>query len=115
MRSPLQPKEVPGTRPVARRWLALAAWAAGGLLLFAFCVRISFGERVDSDGANSALQGWDLVHGHLMLHGWIFGDATFYAFELPLNGIVQLLFGIGNLAVHIGSALTYLIVAACAV
>ncbi len=50
-----------------------------------------------------------------MLHGWIFGDATFYAFELPLNGIVELLFGVGNLAAHIGSALTYLIVAACAV
>jgi hypothetical protein len=39
----------------------------------------------------------------------------FYAFELPLNGIVQLLFGVGNLAAHIGSALTYLIVAGCAV
>ena len=115
MRTPLQPKENPGTRPAARRWQAVAAWVAGGLVLFAFLLRISFGERVDSDGANSALQAWDLVHGHLMLHGWILGDATFYAFELPLNGIVQLLFGVGNLAAHIGSALTYLIVAACAV
>ena len=97
-----------------RRWQAVAAWVAGGLVLFACFLRISFGERVDSDGANSALQAWDLVHGHLMLHGWIMGDATFYAFELPLNGIVQLLFGVGNLAAHISSALTYLIVAACA-
>jgi hypothetical protein len=111
----LEPKGKLGTRPAARRWLALAAWTAVGLVLFAFFLRISLGERVNSDGANSALQGWDLVHGHLMLHGWILGDATFYAFELPLNGIVQLLFGMGNLAVHIGSALTYLIVAACAV
>ena len=93
----------------------MAAWVAGGLVLFAFLLRVSFGERVDSDGANSALQAWDLVHGHLMLHGWIMGDATFYAFELPLNGIVQLVFGVGSLAAHIGSALTYLIVAACAV
>ncbi|MDQ2815700.1 MAG: hypothetical protein M3Z75_28615, partial [Actinomycetota bacterium] len=115
MRLPLQPKEDPGTHPGARRWRPVAAWVAGGLVLFAFSLRISFGERVDSDGANSALQGWDLVHGHLMLHGWLMGDATFYAFELPLNGIVQLLFGVGDLAVHIGSALTYLIVAACAV
>ena len=52
----------------------MAAWVAGGLALFAFSLRISFGERVDSDGANSALQAWDLVHGHLMLHGWIMGD-----------------------------------------
>jgi hypothetical protein len=115
VRTPLQPAEVPGTRPAARRWRAVAAWVAGGLVLFAFFVRISFGERVDSDGANSALQGWDLVHGHLVLHGWIVGDATFYAFELPLNGIVELLFGVGSRAAHISSALTYLIVAACAV
>jgi len=114
VRAPLQPKEDPGTRPAVRRWQAVAAWVAGGLVLFAFLLRISFGERVDSDGANSALQAWDLVHGHLMLHGWIMGDASFYAFELPLNGIVQLLFGVGNPAAHIGSALTYLIVAACA-
>jgi hypothetical protein len=93
----------------------VAAWVAAGLLLFAFALRISFSERVDSDGANSALQAWDLVHGHLMLHGWIFGDATFYFFELPLIGIVQLLFGMGNVAAHVGSALTYLIVVACAV
>jgi hypothetical protein len=109
------PEENPATRPAARRWQAAAAWVAGGLVLFAFFLRISYGERVDSDGANSALQAWDLVHGHLMMHGWIFGDATFYAFELPLNGILELLFGVGNLAVHVGSALTYLIVTACAV
>ena len=115
MRTPLRPKENPGTRPAARRWQAVAAWVVGGLVLFAFFLRISFGERVDSDGANSALQAWDLVHGHLMLHGWVLGDATFYAFELPLNGIVQLLSGVGTLAAHIGSALTYLIVVACAV
>jgi len=114
-RTLLAPKEDLRTRPAARRWQAVAAWIAGGLVLFAFFLRISLGERVDSDGANSALQAWDLVHGHLMLHGWIFGDATFYAFELPLNGIIELLFGMGNLAVHVSSALTYLIVAGCAV
>ena len=114
-RTPLRPAEVPGTRPAARRWQAVAAWVAGGLVLFAFFLRISLSGRVNSDGANSALQAWDLVHGHLMLHGWVIGDATFYAFELPLNGVVQLLFGMGIPAAHIGSALTYLIVAACAV
>jgi hypothetical protein len=93
----------------------MAPWVAGGLLLFAFFLRISFSGRVDSDGANSALQAWDLVHGHLMMHGWIFGDVTFYTFELPLIGIVELLFGMGNVAVHVSSALVYLIVTACAV
>jgi hypothetical protein len=86
------------------------AWAVGGLALFAFLLRISLGWVVDSDGANNALQAWDMLHGHVLLHGWVIGDATFYAFELPLNAITEVLFGLGNLAVHLASALTYLIV-----
>ena len=104
-----------GMRRAARRWWAAAAWAGGGLALFAFFLRISLGSRVDSDGANNALQAWDLLHGHVLLHGWVIGDATFYFFELPLIGIAELLFGMGNLAFHVASALTYLIVAVCAV
>lgn len=104
----------PGARPAARRWRAAAVWVGTGLALYAFFLRISSGARINSDGANNALQGWDLVHGHLLLHGWHIGDATFYAFELPVNGIMQLMFGLGNGATHIASALTYLIVAACA-
>jgi hypothetical protein len=104
-----------GMRRAARRWWAAAAWAGGGLALFAFFLRISLGSRVDSDGANNALQAWDLLHGHVLLHGWVIGDATFYFFELPLIGIVELLLGLGNLAFHVASALTYLIVAVCAV
>ena len=104
-----------GTRPAVRRWWAAAAWVGGGLALFAFFLRISLSGRVDSDGANNALQAWDMLHGNVLLHGWLIGDATFYFFELPLNAISELLFGLGNLAAHVASALTYLIVAVCAV
>jgi len=97
-------------RPAVRRWWAAAGWVSGGLVLFAFFLRISLGSVMDSDGANNALQAWDMLHGHVLLHGWVIGDATFYAFELPLNAITELLFGMGNLAVHMASALTYLIV-----
>jgi hypothetical protein len=83
--------------------------------VFAFFVQISYGGRIDSDGANSALQAWDLIHGHLLLRGWDFGDATFYTFELPVNGITQLIFGLGPRAAHVASALVYFIIAACAV
>ena len=102
-------------RPAARRWRAAAAWAGGGLALFAVFLRISLGSRADSDGANNALQAWDMLHGNVLLHGWLIGDATFYFFELPLNAITELVAGLGNLAAHAASALTYLIVAACAV
>ena len=102
-------------RPAARRWRAAAAWAGGGLALFAVFLRISLGSRADSDGANNALQAWDMLHGNVLLHGWLIGDATFYFFELPLNAITELVAGLGNLAAHAASALTYLIVAVCAV
>ena len=102
-------------RPAARRWWAAAAWAGGALALFACFLRISLGSRVNSDGANNALQAWDMLHGHVLLHGWLIGDATFYFFELPLNAITESLLGMGNLAAHAASALTYLIVAVFAV
>jgi hypothetical protein len=102
-------------RRTRARWWAAAAWAGAAVALFAFFVRISLSGRVNSDGANSALQAWDLVHGHLLLHGWRIGDATFYFFELPPNGVLALLFGLGDLASHLASAMTYLIVAAVAV
>jgi hypothetical protein len=65
--------------------------------------------------ANNALRAWDMLHGHVLLHGWLIGDATFYFLELPLNAITELLFGLGSLAFHAASALTYLIVLVCAV
>jgi hypothetical protein len=93
----------------------MAAWTVAGLAVFAFFLQVSYGGRIDSDGANSALQAWDLIHGHLLLRGWDFGDATFYTFELPINGITQLIFGLGPRAAHVASALVYSIIAACAV
>src|SRR5690349_16911482 len=114
----LEPRAGPedrGTRPKVGRWWAAAAWAGGGLALFAFFVRISVGGRVTSDGANNALQAWDMLHGNVLLHGWLIGDATFYFFELPLNAVSEVVFGLGTLAAHVASALTYLIVAVCTV
>jgi hypothetical protein len=108
-------KQSPEVRRGPRRWWPGLAWAGSGIVLYALALRISFGGRIDSDGANSALQAWDLIHGHLLLHGWLLGDATFYFFELPLIGVVQLVFGLGALSTHVASALVFLIVAACVV
>ncbi|HXC80822.1 MAG TPA: hypothetical protein VNV62_03150 [Trebonia sp.] len=99
----------------ARRWLAVAAWAVGGVSLAAIFLRISLGGRVNSDGANQALQGWDLLHGHLLLHGWQMGDVNFYFLELPLNALTAAVSGLGNFSAHAASALTYLLVTVCAV
>jgi hypothetical protein len=100
---------------VARRWWIAAGWVAAGLALLALYLRISLSYPADSDGANSALQGWDMLHGNLLLHGWILGDATYYTFELPLYAITEVFSGLHSATIHLVSALTYLIVAASAV
>jgi hypothetical protein len=104
----------PRAAPPRRLWAALA-WIAGCIALFAFFLRISLSGAVNSDGANNALQAWDLLHGHILLHGWLIGDATYYTFELPLLAFSELLFGLHDLASHVASALAYAIVAVCAV
>ena len=103
-------REARPTRPTAQRWLAAAAWVGGIVALGALYLRISRSSFVDSDGANNSLQAWDLLHGHLLLHGWLIGDANFYFLELPVNALTEAVFGLGNFAAHAGSALTYLIV-----
>jgi hypothetical protein len=105
----------PGVRPAGRRWLAAAALVGGSLALTALFVRISLTTRVGSDGGNNALQAWDLLHGHLLLHGWQIGDANYYFLELPVMALTEALLGLGDFAEHVSSALTYMLVTAVAV
>ena len=93
-----------------RRLLVAAAWLVGCITLFAFYLRVSFTGHVTSDGANNALQAWDMLHGHLLLHGWIIGDATYYTLDLPVLAVTEIFFGLHDLTSHVASALTYLIV-----
>jgi hypothetical protein len=80
-------------------------------MLFALFLRISLSSPTNSDSANIALQAWDLLHGHVLLHGWILSDASFYTFDQPVIAFSELLFGLDNLASHVASALCYGIVA----
>lgn len=108
-------------RPAGRehRWVRHAVvatmWIVGCMVLFTFYVRISFTVQATSDGANNALQAWDILHGHLLLHGWIIGDATYYTFDLPVLAVTEIFFGLCDLTSHVASALTYLIVTVGAV
>jgi hypothetical protein len=102
-------------RPGRRRGAAAVAWAAGAIVVFALFLKVSVNYSMIADGANNALQAWDMLHGNPLLHGWILGDATFYTLELPLLAVSEALFGLHTIAVHVAEALVYLIVAACAV
>ena len=102
-------------RPWLLRSLAGLGWTACAALVFALFLRISLEKLMTSDGANNALQAWDMLHGNLVLHGWILGDVTFYTFELPLIAILEFFLGLHADTMHVAEALIYLIVAAFAV
>ena len=107
--------QAPGRRAVWRQLLIVLSWIGLGTALFALLVRISLRSLAVGDDANLALQGWDMLHGNLMLHGWILGDVTYYTFELPLYAIAERLIGLRTADIHVAAALAYLIVAALAV
>ena len=83
-------------RREARRWWPGRVWIGCGIALFALLLRISLSHGMNSDGANNALQGWDMLHGNLLLHGWIIGDATYYTLELPLYAITEAVLGLAR-------------------
>ena len=89
------------------RWLAVAAWGLGLVVAFAANLRLSQTNATNSDGASQALQGWDMLHGNLLLHGWITGDVTYYTTEVPEYMLIELVHGLNADAVHIAAALTY--------
>src|SRR5882757_8646918 len=70
-----------------RRMLAAMAYAAVFAVFFALWLLTARTTLTSSDGANNALQGFDLLHGDPLLGGWIIGDATYYTFELPVFAI----------------------------
>jgi hypothetical protein len=113
------PPPRPGARPRDSRWARRGLWALAGACaaaaLFACYWRISLSTPMDSDGANNALQAWDMLHGQPLLHGWIIGDASCYTFELPLYVVIEAVAGLSGPIFHVAGALTYLIVAGFAV
>ncbi len=114
---------VPDVRPATRtgrvrtwKWLR---WVGGTTLAAAvlmFCyLRIAGTTPVDSDGAGNALQGWDLLHGNLLLHGWWATDVSFWTTELPQYALVEAFAGLRPEVVHICAAMTYVLLVLLAV
>ncbi len=90
-----------------RRWATAAAWALGAIAAFACYLRLSRTRAVNSDGASQALQGWDMLHGNVLLHGWSLGDVSYYTTEVPQYALVELLRGLNSDDVHVAAAMTY--------
>jgi hypothetical protein len=106
----------PAARPtMVRRLVAGLAWLVGAGAVYTLLLIIERGETFSSDPSNQALQAWDMLHGHLLLHGWILGDVTFYTFELPLIALAEVVFGLSTTSLAVTLALIYLAVTAGAV
>jgi len=107
-RSPLGVCGPPHALP--RRWVAVAVWAIGSVAAFACYLRLAGTSAVNSDGAAQSLQAWDMLHGNLLLHGWILSDVSFYTTELPEYMLVELGRGLVPGVVDVASAITYTLV-----
>ena len=101
---PTAARRLPALRP--RLWTA-AAWLLGTIAAFACYLLLSRTRAVNSDGAGQALQAWDMLHGNLLLHGWLLGDVSYYTTELPQYMLVELLHGLNQDVVHVAAAMTY--------
>jgi hypothetical protein len=86
---------------------AAVAWLALGVALFTVYLHVSRTSPVNSDGAANALQGWSLLHGNLLLHGWQLSDVSFYTTELPQYALLEAITGLGSDVVHLAAAMTY--------
>jgi len=100
----------PAKRSLPRRFGPAALYLVVGVGLFLAYLRISETFEMNSDGANNALQGWDMLHGHVLLHSWIIGDATYYTLELPLFALTELFTGLSGSVTHVVAALTLVVV-----
>jgi hypothetical protein len=84
----------------------IGATVAGLALFFCF-LRLSWTYPAGSDGADQALQAWDVLHGNLLLHGWTIADVTYYTTEIPQYMLIELIRGLGADVEHIAAASTY--------
>ncbi len=96
-----------GPPRVPRRWASLAAYLLSGAVLFVAYLRLSETYSLNSDSANILLMGWDLLHGHLLLHGWYSSDVSFYPTELPQYALLEGILGLHMQTAHVAAAMTY--------
>jgi hypothetical protein len=79
----------------------------GVIAVFTANLQLARTRAVNSDGASQALQAWDMLHGNLLLHGWLLGDVSYYTTELPQYMLVEFLRGLNQDVVHVAAAMTY--------
>ena len=85
----------------------LAAYLLAAAVLFTVYLRLSETYPLNSDSANILLMARDLLHGHLLLHGWYMSDVSFYPTELPQYALLESFLGLHMQTAHVAAAMTY--------
>ena len=94
-------------RTAAWRLVTVVGVAASTIGLFLAYLLQSRTQPVNSDAAGMVLQGWDMLHGNLLLRGWVMADVSFYTFEVPLDGLISVVYGLRSDVVHVAAAAEY--------
>ncbi|MFY9776174.1 MAG: hypothetical protein WAK28_16560 [Trebonia sp.] len=94
-------------QPPGARLLWAGALVAAAVALFWCYLLQSRTAAVNSDAAGMVLQGWDMMHGNVLLHGWFVADVSFSTFEIPIDGLVAVVHGLGPDVAHITAAIVY--------
>ncbi len=106
----LSPVDAASTTSSTRPWWRRPLTGLGLLLafvgLFFVYLAISRTQTMNADGASIALQAWDLLHGNVLLGGWI-TDIPFYTNELLVLAGALLVKGLDGDVVHICAAIEY--------
>ena len=89
------------------RLAAVVGVAALTIGLFWAYLLQSRAQAANSDAAAMVLQGWEMAHGHLLLRGWFLSDVSFYTFEVPLDGLVSVVYGLRSDVIHVAAAAEY--------
>jgi hypothetical protein len=97
--------------PRPDRWRGRAAWGAAlaiAVVVLSWCYILqSRTQAANSDGAGQALQGYDMLHGNLLLNGWWTTDVSFYTFEVPIDALVIAARGLSADVVHVTAGIVY--------
>jgi hypothetical protein len=88
-------------------WIQPCAFTGLGVLLFVSYLTEASRLPIFADGSSQALQAWDMLHGNLLLHGWVLSDVSFYTTELPQYMLIEWVRGLNPDVVHIAAAMTY--------
>jgi len=76
-----------------RRLVTPGCFLAAGVVLYVLYLAQARRTGFGADGAVIGQQGWDVLHGNVLLHGWELPDIAFYTIEIPEFAVLEWLRG----------------------